>query len=113
MYESLTDQLRRYSSGDWHRADAVFREVVPKLREITVRQLQRERYAAPCCPSELINEVWLKSLRHGGGQTRDREHFYSIAGPTIPQVLVDAARSGARRILRANPGRLDRLGSAA
>lgn len=90
---SLTEQLRRFSSGDRNIADAVFREVLPKLREVAVRQLQRERYAAPYRPSELINEAWLKSLRHGGWQIRDREHFYAIAGLVMRQVLVDAARN--------------------
>jgi RNA polymerase sigma factor (TIGR02999 family) len=90
---SLTEQLRRFSSGDRNIADAVFREVLPRLREVAVRQLQRERYAAPYCPSELINEAWLKSLRHGGWQIRDREHFYAIAGLVMRQVLVDAARN--------------------
>jgi RNA polymerase sigma factor (TIGR02999 family) len=89
---SLTEQLRRFSSGDRNIADAVFREVLPKLREVAVRQLQRERYAAPYCPSELINEAWLKSLRNGGWHIRDREHFYAIAGLVMRQVLVDAAR---------------------
>src|SRR5580698_4407013 len=90
---SLTEQLRRFSSGDRNIADAVFSEVLPKLRDIAVRQLQRERYVAPYCPSELINEAWLKSLRHGGWQIRDREHFYAIAGLVMRQVLVDAARN--------------------
>jgi RNA polymerase sigma-70 factor (ECF subfamily) len=93
MDESLTELLRRYSSGDRNIADAVFREVLPRLREIAVRQLQRERYAAPYCPSELINEAWLRSLRHGGWQIRDREHFYAIAGLVMRRVLVDAARN--------------------
>jgi RNA polymerase sigma factor (TIGR02999 family) len=90
---SLTEQLRRFSSGDRDVADTVFREVLPKLREVAVRQLQQERYAAPYYPSELINEAWLKSLRHGGWQIRDREHFYAIAGLVMRQVLVDAARN--------------------
>jgi RNA polymerase sigma factor (TIGR02999 family) len=90
---SLTEQLRRLSAGDRNIADAVFREVLPRLREVAMRQLQRERYVQPYCPSELINEAWLKSLRHGGWQIRDREHFYAIAGLVMRQVLVDAARN--------------------
>jgi RNA polymerase sigma factor (TIGR02999 family) len=89
----LTEQLRRYSSGDRNIADAVFREILPKLRDIAVRQLQRERHVKPYCPTELINEAWLKSLRHGGWQIRDREHFYAIAGLVMRQVLIDAARN--------------------
>jgi RNA polymerase sigma factor (TIGR02999 family) len=90
---SLTEQLRRYSGGDRNIADAVFREVLPKLREVALAILRNERYRAPYCPSELISEAWLKSLRYGGWQIRDREHFYAIAGWVMREVLVDAARS--------------------
>ena len=33
--------------GDWQAADALLREVLPKLHEIAVRELKRERYMAP------------------------------------------------------------------
>jgi RNA polymerase sigma factor (TIGR02999 family) len=90
---SLTERLRRYAAGDRNIADAVFREVRPRLREVAFALLQRERFNAPYCPSELINEAWLKSLRHGGWQIHDRGHFYAIAALVMRQVLGDAARN--------------------
>jgi RNA polymerase sigma factor (TIGR02999 family) len=89
---SLTEQLQRFSAGDRSLAEAVLREVLPKLRQIAVGHLQRERKVAPLSPTELINEIWLRSLHQGGWQIRDREHFYSIAAYAMRQVLVDFAR---------------------
>jgi len=66
---------------------------MPRLHNIAVQQLQRERHASPISPTELIHEVWLKSLRKGGYQVRDREHFFAIAARAMRQVLVDLARS--------------------
>jgi RNA polymerase sigma factor (TIGR02999 family) len=89
----LTEQLRRYSGGDLEVAEAVLREVLPKLHEIAVRELRRERYIAPLLPTELINEVWIRSLRKGGWTINSREHFYAIAALAMRRVLVDFARS--------------------
>lgn len=89
---SLTQQLQRFSEGDQEYAEAILREAIPKLHEIAVRQLRRERYAAPVSPTELIHEVWLRHLHKGGWRIENREHFYSIAGRAMRRVLVDMAR---------------------
>jgi RNA polymerase sigma factor (TIGR02999 family) len=89
---SLTEQLRRFSDGDREMAEAVLREILPTLHQIAVRELRRERYVAPLSPTELISEVWLRSLRHGGWQINSREHFYAIAARAMRHVLVDFAR---------------------
>jgi RNA polymerase sigma factor (TIGR02999 family) len=90
---SLTEQLQRFSGGDREIAQAVLIAVLPKLHQIAVRQLSRERYHEPVTPTELINEVWIRSLHKGGWQVRDREHFYAIAARAMRQVLVDFARN--------------------
>jgi RNA polymerase sigma factor (TIGR02999 family) len=90
---SLTEQLRRFSGGDREIAERVLREVLPRLHQIAVGHLARERAVVPLSPTELINEVWLRSLNKGGWQIRDREHFYSIAAHAMRRVLVDFARA--------------------
>lgn len=89
---TLTEQLRRYSSGDREMAEAILREVLPKLHEIAVRELRRERYVAPLDPTELINEVWIRNLGKGGWKVNSRGHFYAIASLAMRRVLVDFAR---------------------
>ncbi len=56
---SLTERLQSFSGGDREIAEAVLRQVLPKLHQIAVRELRRERYVAPLSPTELIHEVWL------------------------------------------------------
>jgi len=90
---SLTEQLRAFSSGDRKAAEAVLREILPKLHELAVRCVRKERYVAPVSPTELIHEVWLRHIHKGGWQIKDREHFYAIAGCAMRRVLVDLARS--------------------
>jgi RNA polymerase sigma factor (TIGR02999 family) len=89
---SLTVQLQSFSGGDREIAEAVLRQVLPKLHQIALRELRRERYVAPLTPTELIHEVWLRSLGKGGWQINGREHFYAIAALAMRRVLVDFAR---------------------
>jgi RNA polymerase sigma factor (TIGR02999 family) len=89
---SLTEQLKRYSGGDRDIAEAILRETLPRLHQIAARELRRERYMAPLEPTELINEVWMRSLSKGGWRINNREHFYAIAGLAMRRVLVDFAR---------------------
>jgi RNA polymerase sigma factor (TIGR02999 family) len=90
---TFTEQLQRFSGGDREIAEAILREVLPKLHRIAEGQLARERYVKELSPTELIHEVWLRSLHKGGWQIRDREHFYSIAASAMRHVLVDFARA--------------------
>jgi RNA polymerase sigma factor (TIGR02999 family) len=89
---TLTEQLRSYSKGEKEIAEVVLREVLPKLHQIAVRELHRERYVAPLDPTELINEVWIRNLSKGGWEINNREHFYAIAALAMRRVLVDFAR---------------------
>src|SRR5690242_1523764 len=89
---SLTEQLQAFSSGDRQMAEAVLRQILPKLHQIAARHLRKERYVAPVSPTELINEFWIQHMRKGGWEIRSREHFYAIAGCAMRCVLVDFAR---------------------
>lgn len=89
----LTEQLRRYSETERDIAEAVLREVLPKLHQIAVAALRREREVDLLSPTELINEVWLRSLHKGQWQVNNRNHFYAIAAIAMRRVLIDLARS--------------------
>ena len=81
-----------FMQGDRAVTDALLREVLPRLHEIAVRELKRERFVAPLSKTELIHEVWLSSLSRGGWQIRDRGHFFALACLAMRRVLVDLAR---------------------
>jgi RNA polymerase sigma factor (TIGR02999 family) len=89
---SLTKRLQLFMQGDTAAADALLREVLPKLRDIALRELKRERYIAPLSKTELINELWVSSLSKGGWEIRDQGHFYALASMAMRRVLVDMAR---------------------
>lgn len=89
----LTEQLQRFADGDREMAEAVLRQILPKLHQIAVRELRRERFIAPLSPTELIHEVWLKNLRVAGWKINSREHFYAIAALAMRRVLIEFARS--------------------
>jgi RNA polymerase sigma factor (TIGR02999 family) len=91
-YPSLTERLNLFMQGNQSVVDALLREVLPKLHEIAVRELKRERYMAPLSKTELIHEVWLSSLSKGGWQIHDQGHFYALASLAMRRVLVDLAR---------------------
>ena len=88
---SLTGQLRLYSSGSKEGEDSLVREILPRLRQIASRRLLRERYA-PFTPTELIGETWLTRLQRGGWRLESREHFFRIASRAMKNVLTDTAR---------------------
>lgn len=89
---SLTERLQQFMQGDTAAANALLREVMPKLREIALRQLKLERYVAPVSRTELINELWLGSLSKGGWQIRDQGHFYALTSLAMRRVLIGLAR---------------------
>ena len=89
---SLTEQLQLFMRGDASFANALIKELTPKLREIAQRSLRRERYMAPLSPTELINEFWVSSLSGGGFRIEDRGHFFATASRIMRNTLVDMAR---------------------
>ena len=89
---SLTELLQRYGSGERDIADPLFRQIWPVLRELARRQLSHERFVAPVSPTELINELWLRSLHRGGWKIGNRHHFYAIVSLAMRRVLIDLAR---------------------
>jgi len=88
----LTQQLRLYSGGDHHVADAILRAVMPKLRQIAAWKLADPRFSRSSTPTELIGETWVKRLHEGRWKVDNREHFFSLVGLAMEQVLVDMAR---------------------
>jgi RNA polymerase sigma factor (TIGR02999 family) len=89
---STTERLQLFMQGDTVVADALLGEVMPKLREIALRALKREKYVAPLSKTELISELWVSNLSKGGWKIRDQGHFYALASLAMRRILVDLAR---------------------
>jgi RNA polymerase sigma factor (TIGR02999 family) len=91
-FPSLTQRLQLFMQGDTSAVDALLGEVMPKLHQIAIRELKRERYIAPLSKTELIHEVWLSSLSKGGWHIHNRGHFFALASLAMRHVLVSMAR---------------------
>jgi len=89
---SLTERLQLFMRGDTGATDALVRDILPKLRDIAVRALKRERYIAPLSRTELVNELWVRRLSRGGWEIQDRRHFYALASLAMRRVLIEMAR---------------------
>ncbi len=89
---SLTKRLQLFMQGDTSSADALLREVLPRLQEIALRELKMERHLAPVTSTELISELWVTNLSRGGWQIQDRGHFYALASLAMRRILIDMAR---------------------
>ncbi|HLH03831.1 MAG TPA: sigma-70 family RNA polymerase sigma factor [Bryobacteraceae bacterium] len=94
---SLTERLRLFLTGhnsasEQVAIDALMSELLPRLREIAMRELKRERYIAPLTRTELIGELWASTLAEGGWQIESSAHFYALAGLAMRHILVDLAR---------------------
>ncbi len=89
---SVTEQLQSFMSGNTSAAGDLMQEILPKLRQLAVSALHRERYAAPFSQTELIHELWIGSLGKGGWHVRDRGHFYALASLAMRRILIDFAR---------------------
>jgi RNA polymerase sigma factor (TIGR02999 family) len=89
---SLTAQLRLYSSGNREAADFILREALPRLRQIAAWKLANPRFFCSATPTDLIGETWLTRLHGGRWKVESREHFYSMVGKAMEQVLADMAR---------------------
>jgi RNA polymerase sigma factor (TIGR02999 family) len=109
---SLTQRLQSFMNGDSAAADSLLREVMPKLCEIAVRELKRERYMAPLQKTELIDELWVRHLSKRGWQVRDRGHFFALASLAMRQVLVDLARQRLAQRRRTPEGTIHLEGAA-
>ena len=89
---SLTERLRSYATGDRNSANVLILEIFPRLRRIAAAKLKSEQAGTQVTPTDLVGEVWATSLHRGYGQVENREHFFSIVGKAMQNVLTDMAR---------------------
>lgn len=88
----MTAQLRLYSEGFREHGDAIFEEILPRLRQIATWKLARRKSGFEITPNDLVDETWLTRLHKGNWQIENREHFFGIAGKAMQQALIDLAR---------------------
>lgn len=113
--ETLTDLLRRWSSGEPRAFDALMEQAYSRLHRIARSQAGRERADHTLRPTALLHEAVLRLMDLDGLAWADRGHFYAVAASMMRRVLVDYAR-GQKRLKRGGDAvrvTLDRASSLA
>lgn len=88
----VTQLLRRAIDGEERAWDQAFQVLYDELRLLARQQLARERSGHTLQPTALVNEAYLKLVRHPPTNPDDRAHFLGLAGRAMRQILVDHAR---------------------
>ena len=85
--EPVTDLLQSLPE----RQDELYQLVYENLKSLARNRLWGEKNDNWLQATSLVNEAYLKLMRHESGW-RDRRHFFGVAGEAMRRILVDAAR---------------------
>ncbi len=80
------------------KLDAMFESVMAELRVLAGQMMGGERGSHTLQPTALVNEAFVRLCRKGGNaQFNDKNHFFQVAAMTLRRLLVEHARSRARK----------------
>jgi RNA polymerase sigma factor (TIGR02999 family) len=91
MHTELSTQLSAARSGDRDAFARAYAAAYDELRRLARRQLRALRPGDTLATTALVNEAFLKLVRHPVG-CADRHHFFALAARAMRQILVDYAR---------------------
>lgn len=80
---------------DWREPQArerLFLIIYPELKRVAQMRMSRERPDHTLQPTALVNEVFLRLVRHDTINWQNRAHFLAIASTAMRRILVDHAR---------------------
>lgn len=93
----ITVLLRQWGGGDSATVELLFEQVYPQLKRIAGALFRGEGPAHVLQPTSLVNELYLKLIRHRQLHFDDRQHFFSLSARLMRRILVDEARSQGRQ----------------
>lgn len=96
--EEITVLLRRWREGDRDAESELFRELMPRMREIADRCLRRERPNHTLHRDDLINTVYFRLFKAKSIDWQDRGHFLAIATRMMRRYLIEYARKRPKAI---------------
>ena len=89
----ITELLNAWSNGDRSAMEKLTPLVLPDLRRIVKRHLNRERAGQSLQTTAVVNELYVRLIGMKGVSWKDRAHFLAFSATLIRHILVDAARS--------------------
>jgi RNA polymerase sigma factor (TIGR02999 family) len=91
----LTQLLAKWGQGDAGARDALIPLIYGELRGIARRYLRQERADHTLQSAALVNEAYLRMMKHEPGQFENRAYFFGFAAQMMRHILVDHARGRA------------------
>jgi RNA polymerase sigma-70 factor, ECF subfamily len=93
MSSEVTQLLRAWSGGDRGALERLTPLVYEQLHRLAANHMRKERQGHLLQTTALVNEAYLRLLKIGALEWRDRAHFFAVAARILRRVLVDAART--------------------
>ena len=88
----LTELLEAVRAGDTGAMDRVFTLTYHELHEMAHQRLHRANRITSLDTTSLVHECYLRLVRLGHLQTRDRAHFLAYAARVMRSIVVDFVR---------------------
>jgi RNA polymerase sigma factor (TIGR02999 family) len=88
----LNQLLEAVRAGDAGAIDEVFTLTYSELRQMAHQRLHRARRVTSLDTTALVHECYLRLVRLGQLQTRDRSHFLAYAARVMRSIVVDFVR---------------------
>jgi RNA polymerase sigma-70 factor (ECF subfamily) len=88
----ITQLLVNWSQGNQAALDQLIPMVYPELRRLARRYMGQENSHHTLQTSALINEAYLRLVKHQSTEWQDRAHFFAAAAQVMRRILVDHAR---------------------
>lgn len=93
----ITELLAQWSDGNQAALDQLYPLVYEELRRMAHRFMGRERKGHTLQTTALINEAYLRLVVQKDVHWANRSHFFGISAQIMRRILVDHARSYARK----------------
>jgi RNA polymerase sigma factor (TIGR02999 family) len=92
----ITELLREVNLGNRKAESQLIAVVYDELRRVAARHMAHERYNHTLQPTALVNEVYMRMLKHHDIEWQSRAHFFAVAAQLMRRVLIDYARTRTR-----------------
>src|SRR5262245_66347962 len=92
MPSEITELLHAWTGGDPGALDRLTPLVYEQLRRLASSHMRRERPGHLLQTTALVNEAYLRLLKIGVLEWRDRAHFFAVAARILRRALGHASR---------------------
>jgi RNA polymerase sigma-70 factor (ECF subfamily) len=91
--EEISSLLHAWCGGDQTALAKLMPLVYDELRRLAHNYMRQERSGHSLQTTALVNEAYLRLVRAGQVEWKDRSHFFAISANLMRRILVDLART--------------------